>query len=481
MPSDDRERSFENALASHVRASSSAGVPGNPCADSEMLAAYHQGSLPPEQVSSLKTHVTNCSRCQEILGFLEATDQIPISVPDVAADVPQVAVAAPKSNVHVLAARKPTSWRWIAPAGALAAALLVWVAIQENNSVRVAKQGSRGDLTQPQIAKEQPPAPPPLARQSFEASEKKEAPSPDAFSPSDAAPPLSQIAPAPRQRQGSLAKEKDSLNARKEATPGASVRGLIGGLAGASPKNMTPPASEQDRKSLAPGAVTQTVTAEAASPDVTKTDAAQSALAQTELETKSANDKRAAVSRSTPSAPAFAGAAPAPGPIPEPSPEPSQLNTESAGIPNLPSQQREVTNLTSVTGTAALRLANTISVSGVTVSAPGGRVSWRIGRAGVVEFSSDAGKSWILQPSGIIADLLAGSAPSPKVCWIVGRSGTILRTTDGGKHWRKVNPPTQDDLRSVFAVDARQATVSPANASYQTTDGGATWNKLPPE
>jgi photosystem II stability/assembly factor-like uncharacterized protein len=126
-------------------------------------------------------------------------------------------------------------------------------------------------------------------------------------------------------------------------------------------------------------------------------------------------------------------------------------------------------------------LLASVDRAAVTVSAPGGRVSWRIGPAGVILFSSDAGKTWLVQPSGIITDLLAGSAPSDKVCWIVGRSGTILRTTDKGKHWKKVNAPIQDDLRSVFAVNARQATVSPANATYQTTDGGATWNKLPPE
>jgi photosystem II stability/assembly factor-like uncharacterized protein len=41
--------------------------------------------------------------------------------------------------------------------------------------------------------------------------------------------------------------------------------------------------------------------------------------------------------------------------------------------------------------------------------------------------------------------------------------------------------PVQDDIRTVVAVDARRATVSLTNGSYQTTDGGATWNKLAPE
>jgi photosystem II stability/assembly factor-like uncharacterized protein len=128
---------------------------------------------------------------------------------------------------------------------------------------------------------------------------------------------------------------------------------------------------------------------------------------------------------------------------------------------------------------AEMRLAN--SVSEVTISEPSGRVSWRVGQAGLVEVSSDAGKTWTLQPSGVITDLLAGSAPSEKICWIVGRSGTILRTIDGGAHWQKVRPPMLDDLHSVFAVDAHQATVSPTNGTYQTTDGGATWNKISPE
>src|ERR1700756_1996601 len=115
MPPDDRERNFENALASHLRAGSPAATPSNPCADSEMLAAYHEGSLPPEQIASLKSHVTTCSRCQEILTLLEATDQIPAALAD---DQRAAAVAGGKTKVEVLPTRKPTRWLWLAPAGA---------------------------------------------------------------------------------------------------------------------------------------------------------------------------------------------------------------------------------------------------------------------------------------------------------------------------------------------------------------------------
>jgi hypothetical protein len=468
MPSDDRERTFENALASHLRAGSSAGVPGNLCADSEMLAAYHEGSLPPDQIASLKTHVPSCARCQEILALLEATDQIPLALPD----VPRAAAAATKSGLQVLPAPKFKRWLWIAPAGALAAALLVWIAVQQTNSVRLTKQASTIGNEQTEIAKAQPTSPAQVPGPSLDATRKTQAAPLDAFGDFEAVSP-SQIDPALKRRSRSLAKEKDSLSAKNEGTPAGPPGGIVDGLTATLPKSVTPPASQQ---SLPPRGAAESVTAEAANSNElaqSKSDAAQA-----ELEEKSASNKRAAVTfRPTAPAPAIADAAPPPAPAPS---TPSrQVNTESAARADHVVQQSESTDLTTLGGTAGLRLAN--SVGAVTVSAPGGRVAWRIGQAGVVEFSSDAQKTWVVQPTGIIADLLAGSAPSAKICWIVGRTGTILRTTDAGKHWRKLNPPVQDDLHSVFAVDARQATVSLPNASYQTTDGGATWTKLPPE
>ena len=139
-------------------------------------------------------------------------------------------------------------------------------------------------------------------------------------------------------------------------------------------------------------------------------------------------------------------------------------------------QQKQDLPLSGRSYTALLTLAN--DARAVTIAAPHGSTRWRIGAAGIIARSKDAGAHWTLQPSGVISDLLAGSATSKKICWIVGRAGTILRTTDGGAHWLKVPPPIADDFASVFAVSARQATVSPAHGTYQTVDGGATWKKL---
>src|ERR1700687_1024375 len=103
MPSDDRERKFEDALASHLRAGSSAGASHRACSDAEPRAAYRERSLPPKQMAPLKTHVTGCERSRQILAHLGATDEIPVA----AASRARQATTAAKSGVDVLAARRP--------------------------------------------------------------------------------------------------------------------------------------------------------------------------------------------------------------------------------------------------------------------------------------------------------------------------------------------------------------------------------------
>jgi hypothetical protein len=470
--SNDRERSFENALARHLRPDAQhAG-----CSDPETLAAYHEQSLAPEYMTSMQAHISDCPRCQQILAHLQSTAEIPIPATNIAAPP----VAAAKSGVHILPIRRPTLWRWGGPVGALAAALLVWVAIHENNSGRFLRPQVPSEAKSTEIAKAQPSPAPPVPAALGDAKVRNEPLPADAFSRTDTVQPsLSKIAPSP-QRSQSVSKQKDFPSGSGKSA----AAGVGGALAAASPKPASPAASQPSLQPEVPRSVSQTVevTADAqpANNELATTQAAAAGQATTEPKAKSENDKRdTANSRAAESIPATSGGAPAPPPPQVSSQSQSvQVMTESIEVSNLPVQNRQVANLTNL-NPGALLLART--TGGVTVSAPGGRVSWRIGQAGVILFSSDAGKTWLVQPSGIITDLLSGSAPSAKVCWLVGRSGTILLTTDKGKHWRKVQPPTQDDFLSVFAVNARQATVSPASGTYQTTDRGATWNKLPPE
>src|SRR5260370_16359958 len=126
--SDDRDRSFEKALARHFRARAQAEASAAPrsCADVETLAAYHEGGLAAEQMNLWKTHVKDCPRCHGILTQLEATDAIPFGV---AHHVEKQRA----TGVQVLKPRRPLPWRWAAPAGALAPGLLVGVAPRQGN------------------------------------------------------------------------------------------------------------------------------------------------------------------------------------------------------------------------------------------------------------------------------------------------------------------------------------------------------------
>jgi hypothetical protein len=134
-------------------------------------------------------------------------------------------------------------------------------------------------------------------------------------------------------------------------------------------------------------------------------------------------------------------------------------------------------------GTASLdvmsRAANgrfVASLTPLSVPAPSGTTIWRIGQAGMIQRSTNSGATWSIQPSGVVTDLIAGSAYSDQVCWLVGRNGTILRTTDGGATWQKLASPSNVDLLSVFSINADSATVTDAaGRAFETTSAGAHW------
>jgi hypothetical protein len=456
MPSDDRERHFENALAGHLRASGAAGNAYGSCPDAETVAAYHEGALDPQHTALLKTHLSDCQRCQQILAHLQSTDEIPAPATNTA-----VLANAPTSADRVLPIRRRAVWRWVAPAGALAAALLVWIAVRENTSVQVPVQAPEVALQRNENKVQAPPAP--VLSPSIDATRSKQSISPDQAMTVNPAP-RSQTAQLPKPLRQSFSKEKDSASAAKKA-PGLDD---FGQFASRSPNPSNSPASGRDLKSMSPGAVTESVTVVPAPAEIATNQLPKSAVGG------QAANKRDESSPSPPPAPGVAGGVVAAPAQPE---ERVQSMSETVEVTDAAVQQQHMDGMSRFDQKAEVRLAKALA-EGI-ISAPDGRVSWRVGQAGLIQFSSDAGKTWTVQPSGVIVDLLAGSAPNDKVCWIVGRVGTVLRTTDAGKHWQKTLAPTQEDLHSVFAINAHAATVSVANGSYQTTDGGATWKKLP--
>src|SRR5438034_5553905 len=48
------------------------------CPESDVLAAYHERSLLPEEMNPWKEHIVGCARCQAVLAELGATDSLPV-------------------------------------------------------------------------------------------------------------------------------------------------------------------------------------------------------------------------------------------------------------------------------------------------------------------------------------------------------------------------------------------------------------------
>jgi hypothetical protein len=466
MPHDHRDRDFENALARNLQSNPQAGPgPAAPinaplpasasnsvaaphCLDAETLAACHDRLLAPEEMILARQHIDACERCQEILAQLQATDEIPLeadrealqpqsvnAVPQMqrvhaglASEYPGVPVALTKATSPMQTPRRAANWRWLVPIGALAAAVMVWVAVHESGS------------TDFQLAKNQSqPAPPlspaPSAAAKQESSTNSQLPPTAQNSPAANAGTSTRDDEAPRQ-----SKVRPSASAGKSATPPANLR-LGDSLAFAKRAQLQAhamPQSPPRQKQFAPGA-----------------------LPSSAEETPAPLDADAARDRLTvaPSAP-------------------QQLSRVAAArAAGAPAPQKPQA---AVDGTLAFRDTANLETKPIVVSSPDGAATWRLGPSGLLQFSDDSGDHWTLQKTGIVASLLAGSAPSSEVCWLAGRNGAILRTIDAGAHWQKLPSPTSLDITAVFSINAQQAVITTStNQSFKTIDSGNTWTPQP--
>ncbi len=457
MASDERDQQFERALARRLRHVSSESA----CPDAETLAAYQAGALSLQEMTQWKKHVAECQRCQEILSLVAQTEDVPVEdwqheeIPAIVGQAPPAAVFATRSNIDEV--REPVSarsrslpvagqvrtlrsgprWRWLVPIGAIAASVIVWIGTREMRTQRVEE---RNEL---QIAQNRTAAPPAASSDAVSrlrneaAVGKKVAPetrqnapaaptSPSAVS--SAAVPSAAVAPSPPPAGQEAIRKKDSAPSaanekfEKEAPPFAA--GYV----------------EKGRSADAPVPMPSSAPAQVASDST-----AQDRLAAAKPESPRAAKREA-------------GAPPSPAAMTAAS---SEISAELSA-----NQARDSLDL--------VRLA---SGDPRYVVAPGEGQAWRLGAAGRIERSTDRGKSWKLQDSGVTADLTAGSATSDKVCWVIGKSGTVLLTNDGGKRWKRLASPISGDMGGIHATDSLHATIwdVPHRQSYQTTDGGATW------
>jgi len=447
MASHDSDQNFADALGRHLRHEASRG--GTPhdieCPDAEILAAYHERALLPEQMLAWKGHIAGCARCQEVLSVVETAElgEADLTEREVAA-FPAVAAAAPAPlPVAAPAPEKPRTepkrrmmyWQWLAPAGAIAASVLIWIAARE----KPVSHPRQDDVAVVAQNREQ------------------------ARTPAQAAPPAAGTVAQPSPSQGSAGPKRTVPKALADQTGGAGAMtglrentkdrrgGVVGGIAGGGASASSSSGFESKPKSLdqeirpdkgaAPTNAARDRGAPAAPPPAPPVSANESVTVQTYA-----------------AAPAETA----------PKEKQEQPSTTAGAALALKSAQNE--NRKNLPSGIRLRKAYT--------STPDNSVQWNFGSAGQILRSTDGGATWTTQHSGVFANLAAGSASSPAVCWAVGAQGTILLTTDG-EHWRTISSPTTDDLTGVAAKDALHAEVwsdSP-RARYVTEDGGKTWTQ----
>jgi hypothetical protein len=505
MPADDSI--FEKALERQMRKRPVDGVDDatqqEACPDAELLAAYHERSLSDEEMVLWKEHIVNCGRCQEVLAALETTEEISLGgeregefaqVTDALGGMfgSRAGAAAPRAEgkitplvmsstapVSVTSAptetasgpyrKRATRKYWVLAAGAIAAAAVLYVGvaplkhqtpIQSAKAVETAKTEG---ATKPGVAEG-----PQLSAQNGPSKDLSTEPVRGVAS---SAAERHQRIPGQAGKMESGAATADSLQTgRREDSPKKS-KGLTGlaPLRGARSNN-----SDQ-------GAGSGTGRAAASSP------AAAAPPTQQEANADDAKTSAAAAARENST---IVNEAP-PMPVGPASQSVAVSSEKPAAAPSHKKDEAALTTTMDVQSEfRAKAIGGSLELSkerdAHLIAAPGGNVVWRVGAAGTIEQSTNAGATWAKQASGVRDKTLrSGSAPSEAVCWVVGSAGTILRTVDGGGHWMAVVSPLgpgakKGELGGVLGVDALHATVWDARNTKQfaTSDGGQSWVRV---
>ena len=462
------------------------------CPESDVLAAYHERALLPEEMNSWKEHIVGCARCQSILAELEATDSLPLEAWEEESKKEEVLLAKPAKPAAVASlerngppAKVPEKsratsisrgvrWRWLAPAGALAAGLLIWVAWHENRTSRVRSP------SEVKMAKVEPPPPPAVTSQPIPASplsdQSKEDQVPRLYKGQGV---IGGIASERKMGDGKRLKRMEPTSRTPLAAPelpadretGARQDAVRDSLAARLPEKK--PA--KDEKAGVVGASTETVVVQSAN-----------ALAQDQQEQHNIQAQQNSQAQQTQ---ASAQKAPLPypqGQVEQAKKEKSEIRTRARAVVSPATSTAEPSPPAASAAFGDVSAARSLTAGDSNLNpivAPNRKIRWRAGPVGRIEFSSDGGASWSRQASNVLVDLTAGSASSDQVCWIVGRAGTILLTTDAGSHWTIVHSPVQEDWGGVRAFGALHALIwNLGNTKvFETSDGGATWKPVAPQ
>ncbi|MDH0863005.1 YCF48-related protein [Mitsuaria sp. GD03876] len=100
---------------------------------------------------------------------------------------------------------------------------------------------------------------------------------------------------------------------------------------------------------------------------------------------------------------------------------------------------------------------------------------WSVGEQGTILRTTDGGKTWTSQASGVKSTLTAVTFFDASNGWAVGEFGAVLRTTDGGKTWALQPAPSQLGNLTIQADGPGTLLISGYTGTRMTVDGGANW------
>jgi photosystem II stability/assembly factor-like uncharacterized protein len=113
------------------------------------------------------------------------------------------------------------------------------------------------------------------------------------------------------------------------------------------------------------------------------------------------------------------------------------------------------------------------------VAMPAANAAWAVGNLGKIVQSSDNGKTWVRQASGINAHLHSIAAWDARRAVAVGAGGTVVSTADGGKTWTRPALPENVAgvklLRVRTYADGKVWAVGEMGTLLSSSDFGVTW------
>lgn len=115
---------------------------------------------------------------------------------------------------------------------------------------------------------------------------------------------------------------------------------------------------------------------------------------------------------------------------------------------------------------------------GVVMPSPG--IAWAAGNDGKIARSTDGGKIWALQASGVSAHLQSIAAWDPQRAVAVGNRGTVIVTVNGGKTWSKASLPASVGAAKLVRVrtypGGKAWAVGEMGTVLFSSDFGAAWS-----